>query len=114
MRRMQRRGQSTLELCIMLGVVILAIVGLQLYVKYAAAGRLKSSADSLSQTLFNPHQGNTNLAIDRTSTDVTTGTPANNLGIGAGQTVSTTKDGSDVSLRKDTVLQEDCLGGGAC
>ena len=100
MRTEQRNGQSALELCIMLGVVILAVIGLQVYVKYAAAGRLKSSADSLSQTLFNPEKGDTNLGISRTSKDTTTGSTTKE-GHGAGQTVSTTKAGDDKTIRKD-------------
>lgn len=102
MRRMTQRGQSTLEMCIMLAVVILAFIGLQTYVRYAAAGRLKSSADSISQTLFNPHNSDTTLTIDRASTDVTTGSAARS-GAGAGRTVSTTNAGDDISTRTDTL-----------
>ena len=104
MRVRQHKGQSTLELCILMAVVVVAIIGLQQYVKYAAAGRLKSSADSISQTLFNPHNGDTELVVDRESTDVTSSTAADRLGIGAGLTVSTTAPGKDVSTRKDRIL----------
>ena len=106
------KGQSTLELCIMLAVVILALVGLQSYIKYAAAGRLKSSADSISQTLFNPHESTTKLDVYRKGSDITTTLASDHKGTGgAGKTDSvTSKTGCtalnssgecDVSLRVD-------------
>ena len=107
MQRMNHRGQSTLELCIMLAVVIIALVGLQTYIKYAAAGRLKSSADSISQTLFNPHKSDTSLVISRVSTDVTTGS-ATRDGSGAGKTVSTTA-GTDETSAQDKTTRTDVL-----
>ncbi len=98
------KGQSTLELCIMLSVVILAIVAMQSYVKFAVAGRAKSSADSISQTLFNPDDSRTELSSTRTSTDETITNATDRLGTGgAGQNVSTTAAGvgADVSTRRD-------------
>jgi len=103
MSRAHQRGQSALELCVMLGVVILAIIGLQFYVRYAAAGRLKSSADSLSQTLLNPHKSDVRLEVNRVGHDSTTGS-ATRAGTGAGQTVSTTAVGGDTTLRTDLNL----------
>ena len=104
MRMMQNKGQSTLELAILFSVIILALVALQSYIKFAGAGRLKSSADSISQTLFNPHAGTTKLTIHRVSTDVTTGTPADRLGVGAGLNTSTTAtDADDQTVRQDTL-----------
>ena len=79
MRRHDRtRGQSSLELAILFSVVIIAFVALQYYVRNAAAGRLKSSADSVSQTQFDPLKGNTNLVVNRVSVDKTyAGVPYN-------------------------------------
>ena len=71
MRRQSNAGQSTLEFAILIGVVVLCFVALSNYVKYAASGRIKSSADSLSQTLFNPKSGKTELQINRKTTDTT-------------------------------------------
>ncbi len=71
MQTMSRKGQSTLEFAILIGVVVLCFVALSNYVKYAAAGRVKSSADSLSQTLFNPKAGSSTLLIKRESIDTT-------------------------------------------
>jgi len=65
------RGQSSLELCIMLGVILLAMIALQRYVKYAFSGRIKSSADSISQTLLNPHNSDTTILVDRKTQDKT-------------------------------------------
>ena len=65
------RGQSTLEFAILIGVIVLCFVAMSNYVKYAATGRLKSSADSISQTLFNPTAGQTELRVDRKTQDIT-------------------------------------------
>lgn len=77
MRRMRRsnrkQGQSALELAILFAVVIIAFVALQYYVRNAAAGRLKSSADSVSQTQFDPLKGITNLTVNRQTVDKTFG-----------------------------------------
>lgn len=95
MRTNRRSGQSTLELAIMLAVIVLAFVGLQNYVRNAAAGRLKSSADSISQTLFNAHNGTSNLTINRVTQDTVTAVAGN-----VGKTVSTTT--VDNTVRTDT------------
>ena len=72
MRRVsEEKGQSTLEFAILIGVIVLCFVAMSNYVKYAASGRLKSSADSISQTLFNPTTGSTQLQIERTTQDKT-------------------------------------------
>ena len=71
MRRANEKGQSTLEFAILIGVIILCFVAMSNYVKYAASGRLKSSADSISQTLFNPAAGSTELTVIRKTRDQT-------------------------------------------
>jgi len=62
-------GQSTLELAVLIAVVVLCFIALSNYIKYAAAARLKSSADSLSQTLFNPTAGKSEFSVTRKTTD---------------------------------------------
>ena len=69
-RKFSEKGQSTLEVAVLLAVLVLCFVAMSNYVKYAASGRLKSSADSISQTLFNPEAGKTQLSIDRQTHDV--------------------------------------------
>lgn len=102
MRLQFAKGQTTLELCIMLSVVILAIVAMQSYVKFAVAGRAKSSADSISSTLFNPDNGRTTMNSTRVSRDETRTNATDRLGTGgAGQNVSTTAAGGDISTRAD-------------
>ena len=83
MRLKSMRGQSTLEFAILIGVVVLCFVALSNYVKYAASGRIKSSADSLSQTLFNPKAGSSTLLIKRESIDTTQTTGATSSDTGA-------------------------------
>ena len=87
------KGQSTLEFAILIGVIVLCFVAMSNYVKYAASGRLKSSADSISQTLFNPASGNTQLLINRKTRDVT-----DTQGVSTSDTV-----GTDTTTRTDTL-----------
>ena len=93
MRRINEQGQSTLEFAILIGVIVLCFVAMSNYVKYAASGRLKSSADSISQTLFNPATGTTALQSTRTTQDIT-----NTDGSTSSNTV-----GTDSTTRTDTL-----------
>ena len=95
MRTISRNeGQSTLEFAILIGVIVLCFVAMSNYVKYAASGRLKSSADSISQTLFNPNSGTTSLLIDRDTRDAS---------YTDGSTSSTTLNNQDRTVRTDTL-----------
>lgn len=87
------RGQSTLEFAVLLGVIVLCFVALSNYIRFAASGRLKSSADSISTTLFNPEGGTSNLEVDRTSRDTS------ELN-GASKSVN---EGDDLTTRTDTL-----------
>jgi hypothetical protein len=53
---MSPRGQGGIELCLWVMAVTVALVALSHYVRFSMAGRVKSSADSLSPTLFNSAQ----------------------------------------------------------
>ena len=52
--RRRDRGQSAIEYSMYVVVCVLAMLAMQLYVKFAVAGRAKASTDNLSATLFNP------------------------------------------------------------
>ena len=46
---MQKKGQSTLEYALMVGVVVAALIYMQTYMKRAVQGRLKSSSDEIGE-----------------------------------------------------------------
>ena len=48
----RRRGQSTAEYAITLGVVVAALVGMQIYVKRAMNAKLKDGADSAFESVW--------------------------------------------------------------
>lgn len=50
----KRRGQSTLEYAILIVVVIMALVGMQAYLKRGLSGRMRDSADQIGGQ-FNPN-----------------------------------------------------------
>lgn len=56
-----RRGQSTLELVVLFLVITAAFLLMQRYLKRAAMGKFKESAQQISQGQFDP------LAIDKVS-----------------------------------------------
>ena len=47
------RGQSTAEYAVVIGVVIAALVGMQIYVRRAMNAKLKDASDSVSATVGN-------------------------------------------------------------
>ena len=53
----QKRGQSTLEYAVLIVVIIGALLTIQVYIKRAAQGRLKSAADDIGDQYSD---GNTN------------------------------------------------------
>ncbi len=85
------RGQSTLEFAVLLGVIVLCFVALSNYIRFAASGRLKSSADSISQTLFNPEGGSSTLEIDRTSRDISNADGSSSSAVEVGEEDTTTR-----------------------
>lgn len=46
-------GQGGLELCYFVIAIVVALVAMTHYVRMSVAGRIKTGADSVSQTLFN-------------------------------------------------------------
>lgn len=90
------RGQSSLEMAFLFAIIILVLVAFQRYVRNAATGRLKSSSDSISQTLVDPHDGITSLSVNRVTNDATT--VSGNLG-----GVSTSNIVFDQSIRGETL-----------
>ncbi|MBI3319020.1 MAG: hypothetical protein HYZ89_00305 [Candidatus Omnitrophica bacterium] len=83
-RAMQRNahGQSTAEYAVMLGVVVAAIVGMQIYVKRGMNARLKDASDSaiaamwahlkggtptLNDQQYEPYYTSSNYTVDQTA-----------------------------------------------
>ena len=48
-----RRGQTTAEYAVLIGVVVAALVGMQIYVRRAMNAKLKDASDSVSTTVGN-------------------------------------------------------------
>lgn len=46
---MKRKAQSTLEYAVFLGIIVAGLIGMQPYIKRGMQGRLKSSAEQLSE-----------------------------------------------------------------
>ena len=91
-----KRGQSSLEMAFLFAIIILVLVAFQRYIRNAATGRMKSSADSISQTLVDPHDGRTSLSVNRVTQDTVTATT--NLG-----GISNSSIVSDSSTRGETL-----------
>lgn len=67
-----RAGQSALELTIVAAAVLIALVALSQYMRYAVGGRIKAAGSSASQTLFNPESSRTEWTVsNQTVRDVT-------------------------------------------
>ncbi len=60
-KRRKKRGQSTLEFTVLIIIIIGALLSIQVYIKRAVQGSLKSAADDVSQQQYSP--GNTNYVM---------------------------------------------------
>ncbi len=67
MLRRLRKGQSTAEYAIVIGLVIAAAVGMQIYVKRGEEGRLKQTADDIGEQ-YAPENTTTDITTNLTST----------------------------------------------
>lgn len=65
LRKKKRKGQSTLEFTILIIIIIGALLSIQVYIKRAVQGSLKSAADDISQEQFSP--GGTNYTFNSTT-----------------------------------------------
>jgi cytoskeletal protein RodZ len=63
--RKKKKGQSTLEFTILIIIIIGALLSIQVYIKRAVQGSLKSAADDISGEQFSP--GNTNYSMTTSS-----------------------------------------------
>ena len=66
--RRGKRGQSTLEYAILIIIIIGALLSIQVYIKRAVQGRLKSASDDIGDQ-FSP--GNTNVTKTRATDSYT-------------------------------------------
>ena len=62
---MRKKGQSMLEYAVFIAAFIAALIGMQLYLRYALQGKLKETADELSTQHYSP--GHTESLITQTS-----------------------------------------------
>ena len=69
MLRKKNKGQSTLEFTILIIIIIGALLSIQVYIKRAVQGSLKSAGDDISQEQFSP--GNTNYVMVSRSSSTT-------------------------------------------
>ncbi len=58
---MRRRGQSTIEIVVLIAVIAIAVLSMNRYVRRAIMGRLKSSADQLGSQFSVTGINNINL-----------------------------------------------------
>ena len=66
----KRKGQSTLEYAVIIGVVVGALIMMQVYVKRAYQGRLKRESDSVGQQ-YSPGHTTSNSNVTTTANSVT-------------------------------------------
>ena len=100
MNRQAMGGQSALEYVILVVMVLFAVVGLQTYLNFASAGRIKSAADNLSPILVDSDGGDVAFEDCRLTTDQT-----QTIGVG-----STARFGQHSSSVDETQLQFSALG----
>jgi len=56
-------GQSSLEVVLTASAILIVLVAMSLYVRYASAGRLKAIGSGLSDVLFDSNHSNTTWTV---------------------------------------------------
>ena len=74
MRRLKKRGQSTLEYVIIIVAIVLAFLFMQTYIRRAVSGRLKTAADDVGFQFSTANTATFNLTTTRDSKYTETGT----------------------------------------
>lgn len=80
MARMMRKGQSSAEYAVMVGLVVAAVVAMQLYARRGVQGKVKDVTDNFTKqgvgttAQYEPYYATTNYTVaqSRASTDTTT------------------------------------------
>src|SRR3989338_7335422 len=71
-RKMSRRAQSTMEYAVLIGVMVAALIAMQVYLKRGMQGRMKGYAEQLSQgAAYSPGATNSNSQITLTQEEQT-------------------------------------------
>lgn len=93
---MSRRAQSTIEYAVLIGVMVAALLAMQVYLKRGMQGRLKGYAEQLSQgAAYSPGATNSFFAV-------TTNTLENSVS-------QDRESNSEVNIAQTTNRQEDIL-----
>jgi len=66
----KKRGQTLQEYVILLGLVAVAFIAMQTYMKRGAQGRLKDLADQISAKQYEPTDTVSNTMIERTGSSL--------------------------------------------
>ncbi len=76
MLRLMRKGQSTAEYAIVIGLVIGAAVAMQIYVKRGIQGKIKNAVDyndpaatMMTTSQYEPYYSTSSMTASRTATD---------------------------------------------
>lgn len=74
-----KRAQSSLEFAVVIAAVVVALLAMQVYIKRSLQGRLRQSADELSQQQYEPKNTVSDMTITQNS-DITTNTSTEDTG----------------------------------
>ena len=74
-----KRAQSSLEFAVVIAAVVVALLVMQVYIKRSLQGRLRQSADELSQQQYEPKNTVSDMTITQNS-DITTDTNTEDTG----------------------------------
>ena len=110
MWRITRKGQSTAEYAIVIGLVIAAIVAMQVYVKRGIQGKVKDavdykdSSDTITGTTmqYEPYYTQSSMSSTQSATD----TENTAIGGGVSRTAATTASRTGSQTIKDTAANK--------
>ncbi|MDD4910621.1 MAG: hypothetical protein PHR44_08115 [Candidatus Omnitrophica bacterium] len=96
---MRRSGQSSLEICVLVIVIVGALIAMQTYVKRAIQGRMRLAADDIGQQ-YSPGNTYSGMYTYLETGSVSVSSIINPRNQADGRNRSTTEQVSSVTLRK--------------
>lgn len=102
---MRNRAQIMVEYSVLIGIIVAALIGMQVYVKRAAQGRIRSHTDQLSSgRAYSPGAMNSSSVIERTVVESTA-----SVGVRIGDRVKGSATSSATNVQQDTEGFEEIL-----
>lgn len=103
MRRISKRGQSLTEIVLLIGVVSLALIGMEIYFRRGISGKIKDMSDNWIGREQKAYQQDTSgLEINKSTSEYTSNSTATLIEGSGGQKTSRTNESAVITYSSET------------